>query len=399
MWLWRSSAKFAWPGLVAAAAVVAYARSGWQYEWNWALSNASTPTILLSPLVAGLVAYDRGRRATPTLEALAGTTPRVGLSLIAVAGWAWAVLAWVVVAGSAAFMAARHGASGTPDPWIFFQVPAALLAASFFGLAWGSRFRSVAAAPSAAIVVYVLVILANVLGLPGIFVAGRSTGSLIGTEQVPAAAVNAIAMSLAFAALAVVWHRRQVASAWGGATPAPVVAMVALLVATGVHGIASSDGNTYQAREQRPICVGETVVVCGPPDGRALLTLSAGGLERATRLLDASGIQWRTRYDLRRGDDVFSLPEEAGLLRVGPEDIDSGRVTAQSLAATLAMPRLCQEYFGPQPPKGLLSDQQVVMTWTAKALADGRPAVAAPTDVVSAYASISGCRPARSPDS
>lgn len=399
VWLWRSSAKFAWPGLVVAAAVVAYARTGWQYEWNWALSNASTPTILLSPLIAGLVAYDRGRRATPTLEALAGTATRMGLYMIAVAGWAWAVLAWLVVAGSATFVAARHGASGTPDPWIFFQVPGALFAASFFGLAWGSRFRSVAAAPTAAVVVYVLVILTNVMGLPGIFVAGRSTGSLIGMEQVPKVAANAIAMSVAFGMLAVAWHRRQVASPWRGASLAPTALMAVLVVAIGVYGIASGDGDTYRARQQRPICVGLTVEVCGPPDGRALLTLSADGLDRATRHLAASGIQWNTRYELRRGDDVFSLPESAGLLRVGPEDINDGHATSQSLAATLAMPRLCQGYFGPQPPEGLLSDQQLVMSWTAKALAEGQPATAAPTDVVSAYASIAGCKPARTPDS
>jgi hypothetical protein len=320
--------------------------------------------------------------------------------MIAVAGWAWAMLAWLSVAGSAVITAARHGASGTPDPWIFFQVPTALFAASFFGLAWGSRFRSVAAAPSAAVVIYVLVILANVVGLPGVFVAGRSTGSLIGMEQIPTVAATAVTMSVGVGILAMVWHRRQFTFSSIGASGGLLVVMALVVTASAIYGLASSDGNTYRATQQQPICVGETgVVVCGPPDGRALLTLSATGLESAARQLASSGIPLRERYDLRRGNDVFSLPEDAGLLRIGPEDIDSGRVSPQALAATLAMPRLCQDFFGPQPPESLLADQQVVMTWIARALVDREVEYAAPKDVVAAYASISDCKPARAPSS
>lgn len=209
LWLRRCSAARAFPALVAIVFVVIQSRSGWQFEWGWGFSQASTATLLLSPLVAGLVAFDRSRRVAPTLQALAATTPRARFVTLALASWAWTLLAWGVGMAYVAVRVAHNGGAGWPDPWIFLEAPVVLLAAASFGLAWGSVFRSLSAGPTAAVVVYLCVILTAALGLPGPFTAGQATGSLIGMEQIPEVALSGVGLSLAVALGPSLWDAQR----------------------------------------------------------------------------------------------------------------------------------------------------------------------------------------------
>ena len=155
--------------------------------------------------------------------------------------------------------------------------------------------------------------------------------------------------------------------------------------------------DTYQETTRTPICVGREVVVCGPPDGRAVLTIAQTSLQGAIRRLATTGIPWRQRYYLASGPRLFDLSADAGQLQVATEDIRHGALSQHDLAATLAMPRVCEAFLGAEAAdEQLLAKQGRVLDWVTQAL--GRPETAprAPTDVVAAFAALATCAPLRS---
>ena len=109
LWLRRSSGFLALPAIVGLVAVVIAGRSGWYYEWDRAMSWASASTILLGPLVAGLLAFDVARRLGPTLEVLIATTRRGlnGVFALALAVWAFGAGGWLLGIGYAAPLALK----------------------------------------------------------------------------------------------------------------------------------------------------------------------------------------------------------------------------------------------------------------------------------------------------
>ncbi|MGL5828633.1 MAG: hypothetical protein ACRC0L_03575, partial [Angustibacter sp.] len=120
---------------------VSFSRRGWQYEWDWAFSNSSVSSVLLGPIAAGLVAFDRVHRFAPTLAELSRSTVR-GRSApfgLAVATWVWAVAAWAVGLLVVAAVVSMNDPAGWPDPWILLEVPCTLLATTFIGLLWGAK--------------------------------------------------------------------------------------------------------------------------------------------------------------------------------------------------------------------------------------------------------------------
>jgi hypothetical protein len=396
LWTRRCSAALASPAFVAVSLVILLTRRGWQFEWGWGLSQASSATVLLGPLLAGLVAFDRSRRAAPTVANLAASSPRSGLWALALASWMWAVAAWGLGMAVVAVVVTRNGARGWPDPWILVQPPAALLAAACLGLAWGATFRSIASAPIASVVVFLGIILGDYLGLTGLLASGRATGSLIGMQQVPAVAAAGIALNLMLALVALAWalHRiqpdrmdlKRLVMLGGAVTVAAAVGLARV-----------GGGDTYRAVAEEQVCIGDGVVVCGPESARPVLAVAQSSLLSAVRQLGGSGVAWRSRYVWARGSDVFSIAADSGLLRVGTENISDGRMSPGEIASTLAMPRLCQDFFDPNPPDALLGKQGLVTAWVTEQLSQGSRAGRAPRQVLDAFDDLANCRPARAP--
>lgn len=397
IWLRRSSVGRGFPALAALVVVLLMTGRGWGYEWNWAFSKASTSTILLSPLVAGMVAFDRSRLFTNTLQTVGETVMRPRIALVSMAAWLWACAIWSLSIATAAFVAHRGGASGRPDLWIFAQAPVALMAAACFGLAWGARVRGPLAGPAAALVVYLATVLLKGVGLPAVFWAGGATGTLIGVTQVPAIAATDIAINAAIAVTALAWHEEARTPARGGTRVMAAVLTIATIsgaaaVATGLGG-----GDTYQESERKPICVGERTVVCGPPDGRAVLTIAESSLDTALQELGQSGIPWRQRYQLAAGRSVFDLSHEAGHLVVATEEIRRGKLARSDVASALATPRVCEAFLGAEPSDELLLKKQaLVLAWVTDALERPETIRHAPSDVVEAFHALAGCEPQRS---
>lgn len=394
LWLRRCTSARAFPALLAIVLVIAHTRKGWEYEWDWAFNNVSTSTILLAPVVAGLVAFDRSRRMQPTLAELACTTARGKRSLMsmALASWLWHLAAWALVMLYAGIRVASHGAVGTPDVWVFAETPAVLLAGAFVGLLCGSVLPNLAAGPVAAVTTYAVELLGDTSGLSGLFMAGGSTGTLVGLERTPSVALATIGVHLGVALTCGL-----AAAAWTVAPERAVrwfAAAASLLVVGALWnlGYVERGNDAYRVARSATFCVGSGVVVCGPQKAGPLLSIAQKSVAEAVAGTHSGGIPWQTRYVLSRDDE--RIPSDSGVLRLSSDEIAHGRLSVGDIAGTLATPRMCQAYLEYEAPEQLLESQATVMGWVTEQLDADREGGAAPTGVRAAFERLSDCAPA-----
>lgn len=395
LWLRRGTATLAFPAMVAIELVILFSRGGWNHEWDWALAQAAQGTLLVAPLVTGLVAFDRSRRVEPTLSLMAVSAPRGVRALLALpaAGWIVSAAAWLVCVAVALAMAWRGGASGSPDAFAFVEPPVLLLASSCIGFAVGSWTRSVLAAPAAAAGMFLSRILAGAMSLhlEGLLGAGGSTGSLVTTDRTPQMAVSLMCVHLALACLAVavavprlsaVARRRSAFSValTGGAVVAALVG----------YGATAARLDPFRWTASPDTCSRGVATVCGPQEGAYLVRASQRSLSAALRRLEPSGVDWRTSYVLVHG--VAPVPDQ-GVLRAGPEQIHGGRLETDAIVATLMNPRLCSALFDDRRAQSVLDDQTRVMEWLTPTLRSTRPVEAAPQSVKDAYRRLETCTP------
>lgn len=400
LWLRRCTSALAFPGLVAVVFVVIHSRTGWEYEWDWAFNNTSTSAILLTPIAAGLVAFDRARRFAPTFADMASSTPRGLSSLVelAAASWLWHIAAWALGMGYVAVRVAFNGAVGVPAVWNFVEAPAALLAGVFIGLMWGSILPNLAAGPLAATTTYLVGLLGNSsFGLPGLLMAGGSVGTLVGLEPVPSVVMSDVAVHLTLALLcgfvaAARTVRARPRLRWG-------TAATAIALAASMANLWTLSGHTdpYRTADAPIVCVGGSVTVCGRYKATPLLNVAHRSLASALVDLKHSGVDWQTRYILP--NEARDVPPSSGVLSLSPELISDGRMGLDDLAATLATPRMCRAYVADAPPGGLLQDQSEVLQWAIRNLQSRGSAGSAPDRIREAYEQLSSCQPLEMPRS
>lgn len=396
VWLRRCSAARLFPGLVVAVFVVLHARAGWARDWGWAFDWAAVTSHLLGVLLAGLVAHDVGVRAAPTLILLAGTAPRGrrGLCLIGGATWLVGMGAWLTGVGYMTVRLLVNGAGAPPASWWFvLETGSSLLAATMVGLAVGLLLPGRAAGPLAALGVFLVSILVAVFfGLDFLFRPGGNATDLIGWERTPAVAASFCALHLALAGCAVVL-------AFGRATRAPRrrallrTAAVAVAVAAVIgHGSVARDHEPFRlAGDVRTCATSNMVTVCGPEPGAHVLLLLARDIDGALSGVAGSGIDWATHYVWLPGPLLQTTPAGYGVVDADPSDIGRGSLSPESVASTLAFPRMCPALQGSAPPMGLLHDQGVVRAWVEGRLGGSIAAPRAPEQVRSAYRSACAC--------
>lgn len=399
LWLRRSTSTMAFPGLVVLVLVVIHSRGGWQYEWDWAFNNASTSAILLTPVAAGLVAFDRARRLAPTLADMAATTPRGlgSLAGLAVASWLWHVAAWALGMGYVAVRVSLNGAVGLPSIWNFLQAPMALLAGVGIGLMWGSLLPNLAAGPLAAISTYLAGLLGNTaVGLPGVLTAGGSTGTLVGLEQVPSMAISAIMLNLVLALVCGLVAAARTLGTRLGLRWLSVLAAIALAGCMVNLWSLSRDTDPYRTADAPIVCLGNDVTVCGRYKATPLLEIAHQSLKSALAALTDSDIDWQTKYLLP--NDARDVPPDSGVLRLSPELISDDQMGLDDLAATLATPRMCRAFFA-DAPDGLLGEQSRVLQWVARHVRPNHVTGPAPREIQRAYGHLRDCTPVQAPTS
>ncbi len=397
LWARRSTAAVAFPGMLITQFMVMFARTGWNHEWGWALSQAAAGTVLLAPLVAGVVAFDRARRVEPTLTLLALTAPRGRRALLGlpIAAWTWACAAWICGLVVAASRAYRGGAVGPVDPWIFIEPPALLLAAAAIGYATGSFIKGPIAGAVAALILLLGRLQVGTLnfGLEKLFAAGGSTGTLIGRERTPQSAAAIIALHLALAgfSVALAWAGSTVAKKWN-LTRIIGLALTGSLVLTAGFALSSVSRrmDPFRYDQGRQICVTGAVTVCGHYQAKYLLEISQKSLTQSIEKFSASGIDWQTSYVIFDGR---AISENHGVLQASVEEISGGELSSANIAETLVSPRNCRESYGSRAPVELGEQQRVVLEWVSSALSANTPSGPAPVAVRAAYTRLRSCAP------
>jgi hypothetical protein len=381
--------------MVAIELVILFSRSGWNHEWDWALAQAAAGTLLLAPLVAGVVAFDRSRRVEPTLSLLAISAPRGARAVLAlpVAAWLVSVAAWLSCVAVAMAIAWRGGASGRPDGFALVEPPILLLAASFVGFAVGSRTRSVLAGPGAAALVLLIRAFAGAtsLHLEGLLSAGGSAGTLVAADRTPRMAVTLMVthLTLAWLAIAVAVPRLREGARRRSAVVA-ALAGVTFLGSLTAYGTTASRLDPLRWTSSPQICSRGLATVCGPREGSFLLHVSQRSVSSALQRLRPSGIEWRTTYVLPHGP---ALDPDEGVLSAGPDQIHDGGLDTDAVVATLMNPRLCAALFDDRRAQPVLNDQTQVMEWLTTTLRSPGPVDAAPQSVRDAYRRRETCEP------
>lgn len=395
LWMRRSSATIAFPAMVALVLVAAWSRTGWQYEWDWALSWTASATILLGPMVAGLVAHDRARRHAPTLVLVERTTSRGTLAALSapIAGFTLAMTAWIAAALVVLARVWNHGAVGRPGLTMLLEVALVLLASAFLGAATGSWVTNRAAGPIAAISVYALFVSGPHLTLGGLMNAGGSLDTLVDLRRNPEwlAGFVGVHLAMALAAAMVILARRTVLRS---AQAAVLAGAIVVLVAGALAFKAGKADGPYQEIAVETHCLGQAPELCGPSKSAPVLEIAEEGLRRAYADLADSGLTLRERYVMARGLPGNTFPDDAGDLSVDPSLFVDGAYSRDDVVMTIATPTLCERFFLDEPPRDLMNAQSTVMQWLDQRLS-GKVDGEAPADVVDGYRRLLKCRPHR----
>lgn len=396
-WMTRSAGILVFPAMLAAEIVMLFTSRQWQFEWDWAVEQASFGAVVVAPLVAGASAYDRSRRAAPTLAELARTSPRGWVNDLAIAGAAavYGIVAWGI---GLAIALARCFSADAPwhlDPWTLPEAPALIVLASALGTLIGARWTSILAAPGAAVATVGARILASTWWSTWFFSVLPPNGSMAPFDVVPqlvaVVVVSHLVLACVFMAAAALWTGRFHLTRRDLAVRGSVVAVVLVGVLVGFDR-ATASGDYLRSTTTPTTCTTSGAVqICGPVKGGYTLGVAAVSMDEALTALEGSGIEWQTTYRLASAAD---FPADEGELTADTELISNGRLSTDDVLYTLASPRRCAALYDDDPPEKLLDAAGVVMDWAADRLSGTVADATAPQAVVAAYARLSTCEPA-----
>ncbi len=387
----RSGVRWVLPGIAVVATLLVFSRSGWQWDWKWAASWSAGITVVLSSLVAGVVAHSAYYRVK-SLGPLVASTPNGVLGILAqavficggaIAGWMFAVALALVRAGFAS------GVGSVGVTWVLIHAASGLVSAAAFGLMVGCTVRHVLTGPLAAMCVYALSIFFKIKEME-IFSAGGAGGSLFGLRFNPHYHQGYIALGLViiFTCVLIAVTRLRPVGMWTRVTAACLAALTVL----GVVGVPAWTQEQYFETDDPPICVGEQVQVCGPQEAKAVLALSAKDLSVASIALEKRGLEARRSYEYILGrpsaGSASTDRKASGLLQVTVSDMTSNHLDSWAVATTLATPTACVEYWADIPPDGLLDGQGRFAIWVDQVLAG----TDAPADLEPARATYEGLK-------
>ena len=351
-WMKLRSGLWLFPVFLAVDLLVLFSRGlQWQGEWAWSVDWANGGTILLGPLLAGVVAYNVQRLGNPSANTAMTATlrgPQVPLH-IGFANWMLAAAAHLLTLAVAVAATAATSPTGSlpllPLPLGFL----ALLAFAALGALTGSVIRSLVAAPIATIACFALTYLGATGVVPKAFRIGGVTGTLIGlrySESVNAWIAALLIAVTAFAALVAVYRRSVLVRTgqWvaGGLS-------VALLATSWANLQINGD---YRFEAQRTAvsfrCAGSAPQVCMAVGTTRQLPALAAAMHEQAAPLTALGISLPDRYY----QDVANVAphEDAGVFYLSVNEVNAPRPDPVAIADYLSTPRPCPEFTSPDAP-------------------------------------------------
>ncbi|MCB7136695.1 hypothetical protein [Cellulosimicrobium marinum] len=377
-------------------AIVLSSTPGWQWQSLWAASRATGSTIVVAPVLAGVIAFVVQRRLTGAARLLSASSRKGVAGALALAAVPWSA-ALVGLGAGMTFVAVRTASvvgSFDVPVWVLVHGLVALTAASLFGLAVGVCVPNLAAGPLAASLAYVLPILLLPFGVEGLMAAPGATGPAFGMEPDPTVHSAMIVVNVAVGALCAVIAVGRLGPVrrrwWYGAGALGV----AVVIAGGTLSTMDPRMAWLRPVADDPVCVGADTQVCGPPDSAALLRIAEADIADARAFLAERGLPTTGRYSFtpRPG----TADSEVGVLHAEPFAVLDGRLGSWDVAATIATPSACPEYFEDMPPEDLLVAQARLASWVSDARA-GRGALV-DDDVLQTYDALDACDASALPD-
>ncbi|SDR83170.1 hypothetical protein SAMN04489860_0170 [Paraoerskovia marina] len=392
-WALRSSAGWLFGGLCVIVAAVIVSRSGWQWQGQWAVSWGAGTSIVLSPLLAGVVAFDVHRFLTPGLRLLTASAQRGARSVVAlvVVLTVAAAVPWFAGMSTTSVRAAATGAPPLMTTWLVYVAlgVAVLGAAASVGLLVGTLVPHLLAGPAAAALVYVGPILVLPLGLQGILSVGGATGPTYGMVPNPTVVAATIAVNLSLMVLCSVaaLGRLGLRPSSGKALPIALV----IVLAVSLVALVGSDPRTHSLTGTTDVvCTGTSPETCGPTDASAVLEVASRDLEDASSRLTAAGFTFPDEYAL----DAPTMPadETRGLLFVDPTTLQGDHMSEWDRGLTLATPAACPEFYGDAVPVELLDAQAALSLWFVAALSTSEDIAPTDPDTVAAVSTLDALR-------
>jgi hypothetical protein len=260
----RSLGRTVFPAFAVLILLNSLLRSmAWRYEWMWAIYQYNFTVVLLSPLLAGVAAWEGYRLSRSSAFLTSHHRPFALLAAAWGALLAWCVTAFVIGLALVLGIVALSGSPLTIGiPEIVTPVPAVALLAAVcaVGLTAGWLSGSKLTAPLAAVTVFLASLLLYASDFSEFITVGGATGSLVGLQpnvpiQMSQTAFFALAAALAIivGAFLASWYR---SPRW------PVVAVAAILTVASAYHLSTSGPLYLEARHGDVTCSGSHPSIC-----------------------------------------------------------------------------------------------------------------------------------------
>jgi len=338
----------------------------WTGSWKMALDQGTGTVVLIGPATAGLAAWCYARMRELSWDRwLAGVrrgllgwlAPLVTVGLIGLA----ATTACTVVA---VVLAQRAGASPVPhELGTFGQVAAVIGCQATTGALIGARLRTVAAAPTAVVSTLLLEVVTSPAHVGDVYRTGGVTGPLAAeTFDLGTLARESLLLVLATGVLVLLLTR--------SVTPRLGRSRSVLLGAGAVAVLAGWLAlNSYGFERYRPVageptmsCRGHAPAVCTSTDTVRPLAALRSGLARQSRALERAGAVLPDRFVQ---DLPGRAPAEDGLIIMTTEEVLGEKVSAMSVAISLATPHACPGFTSDRVPGRALEVKSILVDWIA----------------------------------
>ena len=318
-----------------------FTRRAWQWEVTLASTWATSLLIVLAPVGAGIAAFDAYRWAHPEVQPLLRTLPRrpgvpAQLMLAAVISLG---STWIVCEAVALTLASRGGGAFTPEYLNLVEATSVIIVAAALGIALGTTFHSVLAAPAAVIITYVASPVLSNIGSWAAFRVNGAASPLAGLIRNPTPVLIAALVNLLLAWVFISWPRRAVRGR-RSTTAHTVAAAVALIAPVFIpfnrYLIDPAPAHVCSETAPRVCVLREHEGYLEPLTGKILATV-----DTLTRLGITPRPEYREVADPSQavsGSAHFYLPE--------PEHGTPGDVVGEDSAMLVASPSACPDSVG-----------------------------------------------------
>ncbi|MGL5827443.1 MAG: hypothetical protein ACRCYU_21940 [Nocardioides sp.] len=337
----------------------------WVGSWKMALDWAAGSTIVVGPLLAGLVAVRYAEVHRTSLPELVASSVRPMRSWFGPA-----LRLWLLALGSLGLLVVEltvlgwvRGLHVVPRQ-LLILVPCALVLAvhALVGMVTGSRMPGRYAAPLAAAAAFGLFLLSTLGLAPDVFATGGVTGSLAG-EQYRLSAVVLLTGSAALLLVALVLLAGAPGPRWlsvarlGGAVGAGLVAFtVSATSALDIEGRLEPAAADY-------VCRGVEPQVCGLRDTPLFVGDAAARMHQLSRPLVAVGVRLPDRWN--QYTPGRPADRSAGGLSLSSDVVLGSHVPDLEIIRSLTTPATCVNVYDGSEPESSTNARLLLARWIA----------------------------------